>query len=52
MRRYKFELGGSYIFYFGDSLGAAIAEFIKHRPYRVAEITSITEEPLKDYERR
>ncbi len=52
MRRYKFELGGSYVYYFGDNLGAAIAEFIKHRASRVAEIREITEEPLKDYERR
>lgn len=52
MRRYKFELGGSYVFYFGDNLGAAIEAFINHRPSRVAEITSITEELLKDHERR
>jgi hypothetical protein len=52
VRRFKFELGGSYIYFFGDNLGGAIAAFIAHRANRVAEIMSITEEPLKEYERR
>lgn len=52
MRRYKFELSGSYVYYFGDTLGMAIQEFIAHRANRVAEITAITEDPLKDHERR
>ena len=51
MKRYKFELGGSYVFYFGTTLGEAIADFMTHRPERVNEITSITEEPVKDYEK-
>lgn len=51
MKRYKFELGGAYVFYFGDTLGAAIVEFLKNRPARVEEITSISEEPFKEYEK-
>lgn len=51
MRRWKFVLGGSYIYYFGDTLGHAIEAFIDHRPRRVCEITEIVEEPVKEYER-
>lgn len=52
MKRYKFELGGSYTYYFGANLGQAIAEFVAHRPNQVREIETITEEPVKDGERR
>lgn len=51
MRRYKFEMDGSYVFYFGDTLGEAIKEFIKHRPERLHQITKVAEEPLKDCEK-
>ncbi len=50
MKRFKFELGGSYIYYTGDNLGKAIKAFIEHRPNRVEEIEEITEEPLKAWE--
>lgn len=48
--RYKFGLGGSYIYFFGFTLGEAIAEFLRHRPTRVREIRAITEEPVKESE--
>lgn len=42
---YKFELGGSFVYYAGYSLGMAIQEFIAHRLDQVKDITSITEVP-------
>jgi Flp pilus assembly secretin CpaC len=51
MKRYKFEMGGSYIYFFGNSLGEAIVAFMKQRANRVAEIESITEEPIRDFEK-
>lgn len=51
MRRYKFDLGGSYIYFFGENMGDAIASFVAARPNRTKHITAITEEPLQDYER-
>jgi hypothetical protein len=50
-KRFKFEMGGMYVYYFGDNLGKAIAEFIKHRPTYLDMVETITEEPIKDYER-
>lgn len=51
MKRFKFELGGMYVYYFGENLGRAIAEFVKHRPNYVDMIESITEEPVTAGER-
>lgn len=50
MKRYKFDLGGSYVLYWGDTMGEAIAVFLKHRANRVEEIVAITELPLKAHE--
>ena len=44
MKRFKFEMGGMYVFYSGNNLGQAIQEFIRHRPNYVDMIESITEE--------
>lgn len=49
-KRFKFEFGGSYIFYFGRNLGEAIQELIKHRPDYLKDLESITEEPVKAHE--
>lgn len=51
MKRYKFELGGMYVFYFGTNLGKAIQAFIKHRPDYIWMIEQITEEPVQEYEK-
>lgn len=51
MKRYKFDLGGSYVLYEGVNLGAAIAAFLKHRPERLEEIEAVTETPVKEYEK-
>jgi hypothetical protein len=50
MKRYKFDLGGSYVLYAGVTLGAAIAAFMRHWPSRIEEVISITELPIQDYE--
>lgn len=50
MKRFKFEMGGSYVFYHGNTLGEAIEAFIKHRASRMKEVLTITEEPIKDWE--
>lgn len=42
MSNYKFDLGGSFVFYSGCTLGDALSGFIKDRPDRVAEIIDIT----------
>jgi hypothetical protein len=48
-RSFKFEFGGSYIFYSGRNLGEAIRELIKHRGLdKVMQIESIEEQPAKD----
>jgi hypothetical protein len=51
MKRFRFEMGGSFLFHFGDTIGEAIASFLVYRPQRLKEITAIIEEPIKDYER-
>lgn len=51
MKRFKFELGSSYVYYFGTTMGDAIEAFLKHRPNRLSDITAIIEEPIKDHER-
>ncbi len=51
MKRFKFQMGGSYIYYFGYTMGEAIQHFMVHRANRVSEITSIIEEPLREYEK-
>ena len=50
MKRFKFEMSGSYIFYSGYTMGCAIKAFIQHRPEHIVYVTAITEEPFKDYE--
>lgn len=49
-RRFKFEMGGSYVFYFGENLGEAILSFYHDRANQVRYIETITEEPIKEYE--
>ena len=44
MKTFKFEMGGMFVFYSGETLGKAILAFIKHRPNYVDLITAITEE--------
>jgi phage FluMu gp28-like protein len=51
MKRFKFEMGGMYVFYFGTNLGEAIREFIKYRSQYLEMIEQITEEPYEEYER-
>jgi hypothetical protein len=52
MKCFKFELGGMYIFYFGENIGQAILEFLANRgPNYLKDLESITEEPIKEYDR-
>lgn len=51
MKRYKLEFGGMFMYYWGKNIGEALATMIKDRPNYLHDLESITEEPLKDYEK-
>lgn len=51
MKRFKFEMGGMYVFHCGKTLGEALKDFLKLRPHYIEQLESITEEPIKEYER-
>lgn len=50
MKRFKFEMGGMFMYYHGKNLGEAIKSFIAQRPNYIELIETITEEPYKDHE--
>ncbi len=50
MKRFKFEFGGMFMFYFGENIGEAIAKMIKDRPNCLKDLTAITEYPIMDDE--
>lgn len=49
-KRFKFEMGGMFMFYMGRNLGEALQRFMLDRPSYIDMLESITEEPIKDYE--
>lgn len=51
MKRFKFEMGGSYTFFTGENLGKAIEDFTRMYPKKVKYIETITEAPIQEYEK-
>lgn len=51
MKRFKLEFGGMFMYYWGNTVGEAIAKMIADRPNYLKDLERITEEPLKDHER-